>query len=125
MFTVKTQRDAAKMMTEINYNFINGTLLQLLRDKGDDEHPLYIEDDEYNGFFYDTIYQPRNKYTREFLKNNAQLIYDKCDILVLENNLLGVFLAIKLRSGSYDFYNTHWKSLYKLIGYQWHKKENK
>ncbi|RLE87714.1 MAG: hypothetical protein DRJ67_04130 [Thermoprotei archaeon] len=111
--------EAARFWIYTCFDFIPWDLLA----RGDNvsEHVVALapEDAELPTIFNYVLF-PRNRLDEEWIRENAQLIHEKTGMIVVEDEELGVGLAID--GWGYDFARTHYLALYRLRGLRWHER---
>ena len=60
-----------------------------------------------------TVFSVRDNFLSEKIVENAQKIYEECNIWVGEQEDFGIILGIN--GAGYDFYEAHWEPLFNLL----------
>lgn len=76
--------------------------------------------DMYGLPMWDTVWTFGDSLDNDWIRKNLDVVAD-CGIWVYESEELGIFFGID--GAGYDFYEQHWKPLYKARGLKWHSKE--
>ncbi|MCY8119586.1 hypothetical protein MOC55_11920 [Bacillus spizizenii] len=76
--------------------------------------------DKYDLPMWGTVWTFGDSLDSDWIRNNLDVVAD-CGIWVYESEELGIFFGID--GAGYDFYEQHWKPLYKARGLKWHSEE--